>query len=202
MKSEEREEFMRGRHHHVFTIIVILSVAINAYGQFGIRKGVKAGYNWATLTGDNLSGVQTRKSFTGGVGLEFSILGLFAFEVDILYSPRGASFQNNADTKLTYISLPFVFKKKFFPVGVHPYILGGPEFSYLLSAKTNGTNIKNEINAQDLAIVLGGGIELSFLGKSAYLEGRYCYGLNRIYKDATQPSLKNRVSQVFLGILF
>lgn len=187
-----------------FICVVILSfflVSHAAFGQLGIRKGIKVGYNWATLSGDDLNGVESRKSIAGGGSLEFNLLGLLAFQVDVLYSPRGTSIQNGVETKLNYISIPIVLKQKFFPVGIHPYIMGGPEFNYLLSAKTDDIDIKDQIKSQDLVIVIGGGLEFSLLGNSAYIEGRYSYGLNDIGKQ-TQFNSKNRVSQIFFGFLF
>lgn len=189
------------KQKYFFICVVILSfflVSNVAFGQLGIRKGIKVGYNLATLSGDDL---ETRKAIAGGGSLEFNLLGLLAFQVDVLYSPRGASIQNGVETKLNYISIPIVLKQKFFPVGIHPYILGGPEFNYLISAKRDGTDIKDNTKSQDLAIVIGGGLEFSLLGNSAYIEGRYSYGLNDIGKQ-TQSDSKNRVSQIFFGFLF
>ena len=188
----------------VLFFILLLSFLVmtnTASGQLGFRKGIKVGYNYATITGDNLN-VDSRSSLAGGVGLEFNFFRLLSFQVDLLYSPRGASLPNDGTFKLNYISVPMVLKKKFFPVGVHPYLLGGPEFNFLLSAEENGIDIKERLTSEDLNFVVGGGLEFSFLGKSAYVEGRYSYGLNNIYKEENTGDSKNRVSQVYFGILF
>ena len=184
------------------SLMTILIVNGNAFGQLGLRKGIKIGYNLATVTGDHLNGVESRKSFAGGIGIEFNFIGLLSFQVDALYSPKGYISSDNTVTSLNYISVPMVLKKKFFPVGLHPYILGGAEFNFLLSAKTAGTDIKDQLTSEDLAFVIGGGLEFSFLRKSAYLEGRYSYGLNNINKNAEQGESKNRVTQIFFGFLF
>lgn len=184
----------------VIASLVIFLIQGAAFGQFGIRKGVKFGYNFATLSGDQTTNVQTRKAITGGIGFEFGFLGLLSAQTDVLYSPKGVVLASNNETCLNYLSLQFVLKKKFFPVGIHPYLLAGPEFSYLLSAKSAGNSIKDKIKSQDLAAVVGGGLEFSFLGKSIYIEGRYCYGLDNISKEE-ETSSKNRVSQIFVGLL-
>lgn len=187
----------------VFGVVVFLCVCVGtaAFGQFGIRKGLKLGYGWSTLSGDDLDDVESRQTITGGVGVEFRLLGFLACEVDVLYSSRGASYQDS-ETRLTYLSFPVVLKRKFFPVGVHPYLLVGPDFSLLLSAKTDDTDIKDQIKSQDWGVVMGGGLEFSVLGKSGYVEGRYSYGLNNIYEEGTDISAKNRTYQVFVGFLF
>lgn len=183
-------------------ILIVLFMTSNAvYGQLGFKKGIKLGYNMATLAGDNLDDAETLDRFMAGVSLEFSILGIFALQTDVLYSPQGARFQNQVDTKLNYISIPVLFKKSLFPMGVRPYVLAGPEFCFLLSAKAGETDIKDDIKSQDLSATVGAGVELSLFGKGIYVEARYSYGLNNISEDGDQ-SIKNRVTRFFLGIYF
>ena len=183
-----------------FMFVFICSNA--SFGQLGLRKGIMIGHNWAKLTGKGMENVESRKATAVGVGLEFSLVGLWSLEADALYSPKGVIFQNGNEIKLQYLSIPIVLKKKFFPVGIHPYILGGTELNFLIKGERNYTD-KNapSFQSQNMAIVAGGGIELSFLGKGAYLEGRYSYGTDNVYTD-TQLSAKNRVLQVFIGLLF
>lgn len=194
-------------------VVLVISISIlclgsHAFGQLGLRKGIKIGYNMATLTGDDpftgnpLSGVESRESFAGGVSIEFNFIGLLSFQIDGLYSPKGCILSDEEEIHLNYISVPMVIKKKFFPVGIHPYILGGLEFNFLLSAKHKNTNKKNHFTSEDLVYVLGGGVEFSFLGKSAYIEGRYSGGLNKINENFPDADTKNRVTQIFFGFLF
>ena len=182
--------------------VILLSILIagsSAFGQFGFRKGIKVGYNWATLSGDDYA--ESRKALVGGIAVEFNLLPLFSFELDVLYSPRGAS-SDGIETKMNYISVPMVLKKKFIPVGIHPYILGGPEFNFLISAKAGEEDVKDLFTSEDLVFVIGAGLEFSFMANSAYVEARYSYGLNNVFRDPGQGDAKNRVSQVFFGVLF
>ena len=173
-----------------------------SFGQLGLRKGVKIGSNWAKLAGKDMENVESRKATVVGVGLEFSLPGLWSLEADALYSPKGVIFQNGNAIKLEYISIPIVLKKKFFPVGIHPYILGGIELNFLIKGEKNYVdNNALSFQSQNMAIVAGGGMEFSLLGSSAYMEGRYSYGADNVYTD-TERSAKNRVLQVFVGFLF
>ena len=185
-------------------MIVIITLLLNvpsAFSQLGTRFGIKVGYNWSQLAGDNLGDVETLKSFTGGFGLEIDIL-MVSLQMDLMYTPRGAILADGSEIKMTYISIPVVLKKKLFPVGIHPYISGGLEFAYLISAKQDGNNIKDQIRKDDLGLVCGGGLEFSLLGKSVYLDGRYHYGLGNINSDDQFPETANRTYQFLLGILF
>lgn len=185
--------------------VFMLSVALfwgTTFGQLGIGKGIKLGYNWAKLTNDLLSTTQTKKALTGGVSLEFNILNIVSLQTDVLYSPRGSLIKNDSTITLKYISIPVILKRKFFPVGIHPYLLIGPEINFLFSADIDGMDIKNLLNTEDFAVVTGAGIEFSLLGKGVYIEARYSYGLNGIYKDQSFSSSKNRVYQIFGGFMF
>lgn len=182
--------------------VILLSILIagsTAFGQFGFRKGIKVGNNWATISGDEYP--ESRQALAGGIAVEFNLMPLFSFELDVLYSPRGAA-QEGIETKLNYISVPMVLKKKFIPVGIHPYILGGPEFNFLLSAKREDEDLKDLFTSEDFVFVVGAGLEFSFLRNSAYVEARYSYGLNNIFTDPDAEDAKNRVSQIFFGVLF
>lgn len=193
---------MKRSNFVLIIIMLVIGLSQHSFGQLGFRKGIKAGYNFASISGDDMGATENLKGLTGGIAIEFSFLALLSFEADVLYSPRGVSLKDNGDIELKYISIPMVLKRKFFPVGVHPYIFGGPEFNFLLSAKADGTDIKDELTSEDLAFVIGGGIEFSLFGNSAYAEGRYSYGLNNLYKDRDLGEWKNRVGQIFFGILF
>lgn len=186
-------------------LVFIILLSLNAEAQTGIRKGIKGGYNWSTMTGDLFESTETLQEITAGFTLEFSLLGLFAVQAEALYSPKGAQGMvsgNTEEYQLTYISCPVFLKKKFLPILVHPYLLAGTEFGFLVSAKHVDEDIKSRINSQDTAVILGGGVEFSFIGNSAYVEGRYSYGLDNVFKDTEDGDSKNRVTQVFFGILF
>lgn len=168
-----------------------------AQGQL-VRKGLKLGYNFSSLTGD-LEDAETREGIAAGIALEFNLL-VFALELDLLYSPQGALFPDGGKIQLDYLSIPILMKKRLFPVGIRPYVLAGPEFCLLLSEKTDDAAYEGEIRNQDLCAVIGAGIELALAGKAVYVEGRYSYGLSNIYEVGSQK-IQNRVARLFIGVL-
>ncbi len=172
------------------------------FGQLGIRKGIKLGYNWAKFTSNPLNTTQTKKAMTGGISIEFNILNILSLQTDVLYSPRVSLVNYDSTITLKYISIPVILKRKFFPMGIHPYILIGPEISFLFSADADGIDIKNILNTEDFAVVTGAGIEFSLIGKGVYVEAKYSYGLNSIYKDQSASNSKNKVYQILCGFLF
>ena len=183
-------------------VLVLMIMAGSAQAQLGFKKGLKLGYNWAKLAGDGQDDAGYRKAFTFGGTFQFNVLGFFALQTDILYSPRGATYPGMDDVKLNYLSIPILFKRIFFPVGIHPYLVFGPEINFLLSAKAGDVDIKDDIKSQAWTVVAGGGLEFSLIGKGVFIEGRYCYGLNNILKDGTGDSVTLRVAQIYVGVLF
>jgi len=187
--------------------ILILSLSVHSlYGQVGIGKGIKIGNNFATLS-DSKGETKTLNGLCGGVSLHLNMLGALSFEIDFLYSPRGVGVKGEKDIKLNYISIPITLKKRLLPFGIRPYVLGGIEFSYLLSAEGPVDDFKKLLNSQDLAVVAGLGAELSFIGKGVYAEGRYSFGFDKIFKEDIDVEYfkgteKNRVAQLYIGIFF
>lgn len=156
---------------------------------------------------------KSKQGFFGGIGLEFgSRLGL---EIDILYFQKGVrlkgddsaeGFSGSFDvtTSLDEISVPALLKFRFLP-GSTPYIVGGGEIAYVLSAKSKytatdattkktyagTTDLKKDsenLNTIDYGLVFGAGFELNSGFLPFYIEGRYHMGLaNMFKKDAETP---------------
>lgn len=181
-------------------LVMVILFGSTAMGQISIRKGVKLGYNGSKLSGDDFDGVESLKSFAGGINLDFTILGILSFEVAALYSPRGVS-TNQGEVNLNYLSIPVVLKKRFFPLGIHPYIIGGVEMNFLLSHKT-GPTFTGSFTSQEFGLVGGGGVELNLVKFRIYLEGRYSYGLDNVYQNESDGPAQNSVTQIFAGIMF
>lgn len=179
--------------------LIALFMTQTASAQLGLRAGIKGGYNSSTLAGDDADGADRLQGITGGLSLEMNLLVL-ALQADAMYSPRGASFDGK-DTRITYFSLPVVAKIKFFPLLVHPYLLAGPEFNFVMSAKADGNDIKDELKSQCMSAVVGAGVEFSLFGKSAYGEARYSHGLSNI-SDLDGVELYDRTYQILFGFLF
>ena len=193
------------KRYFIFFSVLSVLTATTTFAQFGIRKGIKAGYISSSVTGDLVKDidVSSSKKLSYGVSLEASLLNLLHLQADVLYAPKGASYESelgDVDLDTKYLSIPVVLKKKFLPLTTHPYALVGLEYDILLSAKMDEKDVKEDFKSKDQNLVLGAGLELSLLTFSGYIEGRYVYGLSDIQKEG--DSLKNKAVQVYIGILF
>jgi hypothetical protein len=146
--------------------------------------------------------------FLIGCGIEFALTRNVSIEIDGLYFQKGSSIQKLyspletpfeiaiSDLLLSYnlegISIPVLLKIKFLS-GSSPYILGGGEFSFILSHEyqtiiegrtVDWTNIKEFTQSFDYGLVLGAGFEVKMETISFFIEGRYYPGLRNIIKGS------------------
>lgn len=181
----------------VFTLLI--HHQNQAMAQLGIRTGLKLGRTQSKFTGSDIQDVSHLKANTGGVSLELNLLVL-SFQADLLYQSRGTSWNNGEESTLHYICIPVVVKKKFLPLLLHPYVLAGPEWNYLLSGDIDIEGVNTDVKKSSMGIVVGAGLEFALLGKAAYVEGRYHYGIDNISKT-TALDIKNRTMAIYLGLL-
>jgi len=131
-----------------------------------------------------------------GAGFEYPLIKKTAIEIDVFYFQKGGRIEMpdapNYERKyfLDVISLPILIKVE--PLDFMPiYILGGGEFSFILSHKCEiifeDNIIKDHItwktNKIYTGFVFGGGFEIKLVNFLVFVEGRYYLGLGDIEKE-------------------
>ena len=166
------------------------------YSQELRLKGVMGGIAYSWPDEIRIGGVPEahwestfRTGAIAGCGIELSSKYL-SFEMDALFFQKGWRIKNfywDVFTGYTYyrlneVGFPVLFKMSLLS-GTSPYLLGGYEFSFVLSHKKDGKDLAKETKKTDSSLVLGLGfrkkIEKSFL----FIEGRYHLGLQHLSKD-------------------
>ncbi|WAC02881.1 porin family protein [Lacinutrix neustonica] len=193
-----------------------------------VQFGAKAGVNFATLSGDNVDGVDSKTGFHVGVVAEIMVSEKFSFQPEIMYSAQGAStsysetqnfggdtysYEEEEKAKLNYINLPLMGK---FYVAEGFSVEAGPQIGFLISAKgeyeysetLNGVtqsgseeeDIEN-ISSVDLGVNFGLGYKLD---NGLNFGARYNLGLSNIndYEGADNNKVHNNVIQVSVGFMF
>ena len=217
----------------VFTGFILLTAAACAVGQTRFSIGLRSGLNFGTMSFDpdpfaNVQGVTQggRTGFMVGAVGELEFARMFAPEIGIIYTMKGASFTQGSASeiiKLSELEIPVLFKVKFLSGIIRPYSFVGANVGIILSATdhiespagTRDNDLKNnpnglEISGLDLALDFGGGAELS-VGKNfgVLLDVRYSLGLTNIAspganvaQGATKPSWKASGFQIMVGGMF
>lgn len=143
-------------------ILVLLSslftvYQLNAQDKFSI--GPRVGVNFS-----NVSNVNNSESLTGlalGLTSTYSINESSGITVDLLYSGEGYKDGNN-EIKLSYLQIPIYFDLFFGELGsaFRPKVYAGFAPGFLLHAKENGTDKKDDYNSVNFA--LSGGLGFNY----------------------------------------
>ena len=140
-------------------------------GGPGLRLGVEAGANFASLNGPNTSYVyENRLGFVGGAFVNFSLGSSLAIQPEFLYAQKGGKINGN-DYQLNYFEVPVLLNVTL----VGPLsVLAGPSFNAVVS-NNNLTNVNNT----DTGLILGAQVEFGPL----LVTGRYEIGINDVNTD-------------------
>lgn len=121
-----------------------------AFAQTSPQFGIKAGLNVSSISDDGYEDAKSKAGFYGGLFMNAPLSEQFSIQPEVLYSQYGAKVNStytatagNASTttkssnslNLDYITVPVMFQFHATPAF---YIEAGPEFGFLVSAKTKG----------------------------------------------------------------
>lgn len=146
----------------------------------------------------------SRFSFFGGLGLEFSLSRMLELEVDVLYKETGGQYRFDTgffdsyryEFQLRELSLPLLLRIHFWNKS-RPYFLAGASPSFILThryqlfyraeasrifEKVEEADIKGYTGKADLALVLGLGFEAAVNRRRVAVESRYEFGLGNLYR--------------------
>ena len=172
--------------------LFFLALCTTAQAQ-AVKFGVKAGLNYANLTGTDIQ-TDAITSYHAGLVAELKLTDGFSVQPELLYSTQGATYKDAGTefkNELGYLSIPVLAKihlNKSFSLDL------GPQASFLLSER-NDFDVKNA-ETFDFAAVGGLGLNLT---ENIFLQARYVLGLTEVSKDA---ETKNSVFQLSAGFTF
>ena len=152
--------------------------------------GVKGGFNFSNLSGDNTDDFNVSTNFHVGVLYEIELLDHVSIQPELIYSVQGAKRKND-EIKLNYFTVPAVLKI-YLNDGFN--IQAGPQVGMLLSESDNFEPFKS--NTFDFGFT--GGLEF-FVTDGLFVQARYYYGTKGVSGNA---DISNRVVQASLGYIF
>ncbi|WP_340065838.1 porin family protein [Ascidiimonas aurantiaca] len=180
----------------ILTVFTVVFGLINVNAQ-KVELGVKAGINFATVTGDNTSDIESITEFQSfGFVAEIPLSEKFSFQPEFMYSVQG--FDTNDDlVSLKYLNIPLMGK---YYVAKGLSMEAGPQLGYLLSAKQEDNDVDDNFNRIDFGVNFGLGYKLE---NGLNFGARYNLGLSNI-NDIDELNDKNRngVFQVYVGFFF
>ncbi|WP_421877666.1 porin family protein [Marinoscillum sp.] len=184
----------------LFTLSLTL-FALVTYSQARLELGLKGGMNFSSIKADDVEDVnlESKTGYHAGIYGMIKIANI-GIQPEVLYSRKGAtvkdfsgSAQEEWDNEFVYLDIP-VIAKFYLPLGLN--LQAGPQFGMLLSAESDGDDVKDAYKNSDISAALGAGWDAPF---GLRLTARYLIGLNDIDDSGFDQEQKNRMFQVSLG---
>jgi hypothetical protein len=187
----------------LFVLFLSAGAFFSANAQ--VQFGVKAGANFATLTGSASDGAKTKVDFNGGAFAHVPLFNSFFLQPELVYSGQGAKATENEEdftVNQSYLNVPVLFQYR------HSsgfFAETGPQIGFLLAAnvKAGGQSqdIKSSYKSTDFSWAFGLGYMIPSI--SAGIDARYNMGLTNIAaEEVAGQSLKNSVYQVGIFYVF
>jgi hypothetical protein len=143
---------------HVLMLAIAITFCSTGLMAQGISGGFKAGLNFANqkLSSDLFSVTPDgRTSFHAGFFATIN-MGTIGLQPELIYNSVGSKFDDNV-SKIDYLTIPVMIRINFAKiVNIH----AGPNFGFLLSAKNDDGDFKDEMKGMDLGVGVGIGLDL------------------------------------------
>ncbi|WP_431242867.1 porin family protein [Flavobacterium sp. P21] len=188
--------------------IILSAIALMAFAFSNAqdtRFGIKGGLNITTFAGGDYWDANSLVGFQIGGFAEIKIIDRLSIQPEVLFSTQGAKLEfagDDFDEKLNYINVPvlakFYITKKFTAEA-------GPQLGFLVSAKSEGEDVKDSFKSVDTGFNFGLGYNFTD-NVSAGI--RYTVGLSNIADydvddiDEYYDSPKNSVLALTLAYKF
>lgn len=172
-------------------VCLLLGLGLGQVNAQVLKFGVKAGANFANLTGADADGFDGLTSYHFGAVIELKVLQNLAIQPELLYSSQGAKSDAFNDVKFDYVTVPVL--AKFYLITDKLSLDVGPQFAFLIN-----DNVDQTFETKSFDFAAAGGLGLN-ISKNVFAQARYVVGLSDTTKDA---EIKNTVIQLSLGYRF
>ena len=175
----------------VICVITVLATAVQPiFAQYdAMQFGVKIGLNLANVSTDpdppeGFSFDAVTKFGVGGIML-YPLSEVLDLQVEAMYLLKGTKAEFDflgtvfeMELNLAYLSVPVMVRYNLGSVDTSPYIVVGPEFGFLLSAKDKfgddpEVDVKDNFKSLDLGLNIGAGLSMNMEATPMFVEVRY-----------------------------
>ncbi len=169
--------------------------AASAQTQFGL----KAGANFATLTGDDADDAKMKVGLNVGAFARLPISETFKVQPELIYSLQGAKFEDEGEEakfNTSYINVPVMLQ---YHTASGFFAETGPQVGFLATAKAKYEDVEVDIKDSFKSIDFSWGIGVGYQMASGFgVNARYNLGLSNIGEEfeGETANVKNSVIQV------
>ncbi|MCD4820245.1 MAG: PorT family protein [Candidatus Cloacimonetes bacterium] len=193
----------------LFVLIVLLGTSLFANGIVG--KGVKLGFNFAKIDGNDVEiNFDSKLGFIIGGFAIFQMTDMIFIQPELFYTMKGAKDDGEgyvSTISLNYLELP-VLAKFNIPIegNLTPNLFFGPALGINLSSThkveyddyDDVSDDLEDIKGMEFGLIFGGGININKI----CIDARYNLGLSSIDDSSDSEDVKNRVFSILLGYMF
>ncbi|SHG53065.1 porin family protein [Flavobacterium johnsoniae] len=162
--------------------IILAAIAVMAFSFANAQEtrfGVKGGLNISTVGGDARN-VSSLVGFHVGGFAEIKIIEKLAIQPELLFSTQGAKEKFAGDkynTNLNYINVPVLAK---YYITKQFTVEAGPQIGFLVSAKSDGEDVKDFYRSVDAGFNIGAGYNFT---ENLSVGLRYYIGLSNVIDE-------------------
>jgi len=175
-----------------------------------LELGLKAGINYASLSGDyaDLVDAKSQTGYVVGPFLSLGLLPSLGLQGEALFSAEGAKTGGpNGHVDLKYVEVPVLLRWTLLPGPVKPFVYAGPSFGFSLGGKAKSSGFPDRDLKDQLRPVVrngaaGAGVRLDLLGIKLLGDLRYTRSLQSIYDEPGILNAYNSVWTLSAGIVF
>jgi len=194
-------------------ILFVLSVACaSAASAQGLEGGIKAGVNFAKVSGPPSSGTSKSARVGGVVGgyLTAVLSDLIGVQPEVMYSMEGVKTTASvgavaveSKAKIDMLRVALLMRLGSRPAAGGGYVLLGPSLGVVTRARESFTgeaenDFKSELRKSELAVVIGAGYVFGHL----LGEARYTAGLTDLNNISIGRAQRSEVLSVLGGVRF
>jgi hypothetical protein len=209
-------------------IAFLIIIAVYGLSQVHAQNfGVKAGYNYSTLSGEtsSISTIEGLSGFYIGGLVELPISNMLSIQPELIFSRQGVDLRqglknlsirtDTSEIRLDYLNIPVMAKVNLGPI----FLEGGVQFGFLVSKPKVDSYIanvylrnlldKDSYNFFDFGVGAGLGVKLN---QHFFVETRYTYSLTNVFDPNDKhfksslisdgDNFKNSVFSIGLGMKF
>ena len=209
-------------------IAFLIIIAVCGLSQVRAQNfGVKAGYNYSTLSGEtsSISTIEGLSGFYIGGLVELPISDVLSVQPELIFSRQGVNLRqgiknlsirtDTSEIRLDYLNIPVMAKVNLGPI----FLEGGVQFGFLVNKPKVDSYIanvylrnlldKDSYNSFDFGVGAGLGVKLN---QHFFVETRYTYSLTNVFDPNDKhfksslisdgDNFKNSVFSIGLGMKF
>jgi hypothetical protein len=201
---------MRFRVGAILVTILALAAA-PTFAQSTVTGGVKIGVNFSKLTfseeGDEDLTTDSKTGLAIGGFVDVPITELFSFQPEILYSQKGGKQEipglGDSKVKIDLVQIPVLFKASFAGTSVRPFVVAGPGFGFVTSAKieepdVDDLDIKDDVASVEVSGIVGAGVQFG----RGIIEFRYDHGFTDLDDEDDIGEAKSKTWSILFGFGF